>query len=58
MPMRCLNDHLAALHQRAFFRLPSRYGTGSKTSLQPMIREVDFSRALTYPSACFKNKSF
>jgi len=30
----------------------------SKTSLQLKILEVDFSRALTYPSACSKNKSF
>ena len=30
--------------------------TGSKTSLQPETRKVDFSRALTYPLACSKNK--
>jgi hypothetical protein len=30
----------------------------SKTSLQLKILEVDFSRALTYPSVCSKNKSF
>src|SRR5262249_33729199 len=41
----------------AFFRLFCRSASCSKTLLQFKILKVDFSRALTYPSACSKNKN-